>query len=157
MRTSLHALAAFYGSSLLAFYLVEVYAGLDGRHVENDVFIMLLLTSIAIAWIVFLIFSQHKPSELLVLLAGKNAITTETIYMKDRTFENRCLELQETYRLTAREGEVLQHVARGKTAAAIAKELFITRDTVSTHTRHIYQKLAISSQDQLIEMVDSVK
>jgi DNA-binding CsgD family transcriptional regulator len=156
MRSSLQSLAAFYGSSALVIVLFGIHWTVRGINIENDVFILLLLTSIAIAWIVLLIFSHRSPSDLLVLLAGETAIKTETILIDDRTFEQRCQRLQETYRLTAREGEVLAHVARGKTAASIAEELFVTRDTISTHTRHIYEKLGVTSKDQLIALVDSL-
>jgi|GEM_PF-5155797 len=155
MRTSMLSLAAFYLSSLIAVLLVDWYVQLEGRNVENDVFILLLLSAIAIAWILFLIFSQRKPSELLLLLAGDDAIITETVYVEDPTFDESCQELADFFELTARESEVLPLLARGKTAAAIATELFISRNTVSTHTKHIYSKLGINSQDQLIELVDS--
>jgi DNA-binding CsgD family transcriptional regulator len=157
MRTSQFGLAAFYTSTFLATVLVSIYKNTQGRHLENDVFVLLLVVALAIAWLLFLIFSKRSPSELLVLLAGESAITTETVLVQAPTLEDCCQELQNAYGLTAREGEVLLHLARGKTAAAIAEILYITRDTVSTHTQHIYQKTMVGSQDQLIELVDSLK
>jgi DNA-binding CsgD family transcriptional regulator len=156
-RTSIAALAVFYACSLGAVLTVEAYGKLPGRDVNSDVFILLLLTTLAIAWLLLIVFSKRKPADLLILLAGETAIRTETIVIEDLSLEEACDELSQTFGLTPRESEVLMHVARGKTAAAIAKELYISRDTVSSHTQHIYQKLQINSQDQLIELVDSQK
>jgi DNA-binding CsgD family transcriptional regulator len=46
-------------------------------------------------------------------------------------------------RLTAREVEVLQLAARGKSAAQIAERLTISRSTVKTHFEHVYAKLDV--------------
>jgi DNA-binding NarL/FixJ family response regulator len=46
--------------------------------------------------------------------------------------------------LTAREREVLGLMAEGLTDRGIAQSLYVTPKTVETHTRHIFQKLALS-------------
>ena len=48
--------------------------------------------------------------------------------------------------LTAREVEVLIHLADGKSDTEIADALFISRRTVATHVAHIYTKLDVSSR-----------
>ncbi len=48
--------------------------------------------------------------------------------------------------LSAREIEVLREMVAGKSDADIAAVLFISRRTVATHVRHIYDKLGISSR-----------
>ncbi|MDP8909689.1 MAG: HD domain-containing protein [Chloroflexota bacterium] len=48
--------------------------------------------------------------------------------------------------LTAREVEVLSLLARGYSNKAIAKRLFITAKTVSSHVQHIYTKIDVSSR-----------
>ncbi len=48
--------------------------------------------------------------------------------------------------LTAREVEVLSLLARGYSNKAIAKRLFITPKTVSSHVEHIYSKIDVSSR-----------
>lgn len=52
----------------------------------------------------------------------------------------------ETPKLTAREQEILQFLARGKSNKAIARELDISHDTVKLHVRHILAKLNFSSR-----------
>ena len=51
-----------------------------------------------------------------------------------------------TDELTAREQEVLGLLPRGLSAREIADELGISRDTVKTHTKRIYEKLGVSSR-----------
>ena len=48
--------------------------------------------------------------------------------------------------LTARELEVLQLAAEGRTGPAIADELVVSRGTVRTHFENIYEKLAVSDR-----------
>ena len=48
--------------------------------------------------------------------------------------------------LTAREQTVLGLLPTGLSAREIADELGISRDTVKTHTKRIYQKLGVSSR-----------
>jgi DNA-binding CsgD family transcriptional regulator len=48
--------------------------------------------------------------------------------------------------LSRREGEVLTHVAAGKTNRAIAAELFISEKTVARHVSNIFTKLGLSSR-----------
>ena len=51
-----------------------------------------------------------------------------------------------TDELTAREQTVLGLLPTGLSAREIADELGISRDTVKTHTKRIYQKLGVSSR-----------
>jgi LuxR family maltose regulon positive regulatory protein len=55
-----------------------------------------------------------------------------------------------TDELTAREQAVLRLLPTGLSAREIADELGISRDTVKTHTKRIYQKLAVSSRPSAV-------
>jgi len=48
--------------------------------------------------------------------------------------------------LTAREREILEHLARGLSNKAIARELDISYDTVKLHVKHILAKLNLTSR-----------
>ena len=48
--------------------------------------------------------------------------------------------------LTAREVEVLRHLARGRSQKEIAERLVISRKTASNHIEHIYAKIGVSNR-----------
>jgi ATP/maltotriose-dependent transcriptional regulator MalT len=52
--------------------------------------------------------------------------------------------------LTARELEVLQQLAAGRSNQAIAEELVITLDTVKRHVTHILEKLEVANRTQAV-------
>ena len=52
--------------------------------------------------------------------------------------------------LSAREREVLQHVARGHTYREIGEELFIAEKTVENHVRNILSKLHLNRKNELM-------
>lgn len=53
--------------------------------------------------------------------------------------------------LTKRENEVLQLLAIGKSYPSIAKELFISLNTVKGHAKNIYGKLQLNSKQDIID------
>ena len=58
--------------------------------------------------------------------------------------------------LSAREREVLETLVKGARVPAIAKQLFISQNTVRNHLKAIYRKVDVSSQSELIELVRSL-
>jgi two-component system NarL family response regulator len=55
-----------------------------------------------------------------------------------------------TPRLTAREMEVLQQIAKGSSNREIASELFISQNTVKNHVRNILEKLQLHSRMEAV-------
>jgi DNA-binding NarL/FixJ family response regulator len=64
----------------------------------------------------------------------------------DETFD----ESPSTERLSLREAEVLQLVARGLTNKAIAEQMVLSEGTVKAHVSHIMTKLAVGSRPLLV-------
>ena len=62
-------------------------------------------------------------------------------------------ELAAAHDLTPREAQVLLHLAGGHSSKYIAKTLFISDNTVRTHTRNIYRKLGVGSREELLVLV----
>lgn len=55
--------------------------------------------------------------------------------------------------LTARESEILEHMANGRTNAAIATKLFIAEGTVKQHVKHILRKLGAENRVEAVAML----
>lgn len=72
----------------------------------------------------------------------------------DTAFKTACAAVAEKHRLTARETEVFELLARGRTSPVIQEKLVLSHNTVKTHVRHIYAKLDVHSQQELINMVE---
>ncbi|MDB5276416.1 MAG: DNA-binding response regulator [Ferruginibacter sp.] len=56
----------------------------------------------------------------------------------------------EFIQLSGREKEILGLLVKGKSYKIIASECFISADTVSTHIRHIYEKLHVHSKSEAV-------
>lgn len=59
------------------------------------------------------------------------------------------------YGLSAREAEVAELLARGETVARIAETLYVSENTVRTHSKRIYAKLDVHKKQQLRDLVES--
>ncbi len=59
-------------------------------------------------------------------------------------------EQKEYIDLSEREKEILTLLVKGKSYKAVASECFISIDTVSTHVRHIYEKLHVHSKSEAV-------
>lgn len=70
-------------------------------------------------------------------------------------FKRKCSTAAEIYLLSRRETEVLFLLAKGKNSAAIQETLYISAGTANTHMRHIYRKLDVHSQQELMALIAS--
>lgn len=52
--------------------------------------------------------------------------------------------------LTERETDVLKQLASGKTYDYIARDLGVSKDTVKTHIKHIYDKLQVNNKSEAV-------
>ncbi|WP_294380153.1 helix-turn-helix transcriptional regulator [uncultured Senegalimassilia sp.] len=67
-----------------------------------------------------------------------------------------CDTIARTYRLTAREREVLGLIAHGRNMPFMEQELVISRNTLKMHIRHIYTKLDVHGKQEIIDMVEAL-
>ena len=68
----------------------------------------------------------------------------------------RCSLIKSLYLLSTREAEVMELIARGTTVSRIAELLVISENTVRTHSKRIYSKLAIHKRQELCDLLESV-
>ena len=66
-----------------------------------------------------------------------------------------CILVKKHYKLSEREAEVMELIARGATVARIAEMLTVSENTVRTHSKRIYAKLDIHRKQELADLVDS--
>lgn len=101
-----------------------------------------------------------KPTEEAVEPVPLAAEAAEAESQEDRTrpdkgsFVRRCDELSSEFGLSAREREVFFLLAKGHNAAFITDKLCVSRSTAKTHINHIYKKMDIHTQQQLLTMVE---
>lgn len=69
-------------------------------------------------------------------------------------WKDRCRDISEQHKLTKQEERIFMMLARGRSYGYIADELYISTHTVKTHIYHIYRKVDIHSQQELIDMVE---
>lgn len=67
-----------------------------------------------------------------------------------------CEAIANTFLLSKREAEVMFYLARGFKSSYIQEKLYISEGTAKTHIRHIYRKLDVHSQQELMRLVDAV-
>lgn len=78
----------------------------------------------------------------------------ETAVSPDERLARECEKVANTYLLSRRETEVCFFLARGHNSSYIQEKLYISEGTAKTHIRHIYRKLDIHSQEELIRLVE---
>jgi DNA-binding NarL/FixJ family response regulator len=74
---------------------------------------------------------------------------------KRERFREKCRAVAEKYQLSNREAEIMTFFAKGRNLAYIQEELNISKSTVSSHRQHIYQKLNIHSQQELLDVIQA--
>lgn len=62
--------------------------------------------------------------------------------------------VSDAHGLSQREREVLALIMHGRNVPAIAEELVLSRNTVQTHVRHIYEQLGVHSRQELVAYVE---
>lgn len=63
--------------------------------------------------------------------------------------------VKEAYRLSERETEVMELIAKGNSVARIAEMLVVSENTIRTHSKRIYAKLDIHKRQDLIDLINS--
>jgi DNA-binding CsgD family transcriptional regulator len=128
---------------------------------------LLLATMLALAALAWLLKDAAEfVSPILMLsylvVVNLNFKTTDFPVERDRAaltgeLDEQLAQLADTCRLSPREREILGYLANGLSAPYIAEALFISHNSVKTHTRHIYRKVGIHKRDELIALVNALK
>jgi DNA-binding NarL/FixJ family response regulator len=82
--------------------------------------------------------------------AGGSPMTSQIARKVVASFQRQTVGMANYQKLTEREQEVLNQLARGSTYSEIAEALKISYDTVRSHIRNIYEKLHVQSATQAV-------
>lgn len=109
---------------------------------------------LALAFVAYALFGLYKFSFEEVV---EGVVPTQDVAVEipKPTFDDRCAEIAEQFGLTTRELEVFKMLARGRDRTYIQEQLVISRNTVKSHVKHIYTKLDVHSQQDLIDLIQN--
>lgn len=116
---------------------------------------LLLLALVAAAFVGYVWIGLKDFSFSQAIRGVKPVEDVEAPVAPEAAIETRCVHLASVHGLTEREGEVFVLLARGRNGAFIQEQCRVTRNTAKTHIRHIYQKLGVHTQQELIDLVES--
>ena len=83
---------------------------------------------------------------------GQRAETSADQAPQKVPFQRKCAIIGEYYGLTRREVDVFRLIAAGRNSTRIQEELSISAGTVNTHSHHVFQKLDVHSQQEVIDL-----
>ena len=132
-----------YGLSLAALLLLLKW--LEWRFVIIDHALEIYAGTIALVFTVFGIWLAIK----LITPKVKTVVVEKQVFTGPDFVLNR--EQADSLRLSNRELEVLQLIADGLSNRQIAERLFVSLNTIKTHTSNLFLKLEVERRTQAIE------
>ena len=66
-------------------------------------------------------------------------------------------DLFRQFGLTPRECEIAEYLLAGRTRGYIEEKLVLSKSTVKTHVRHIYEKTGVHSQQELLSLAEEIR
>lgn len=109
-----------------------------------------LLATLAILVSYMFVF---RESDLIALTKPDDA-QADAEEPRRRRFHDRCQDVAAEYRLSPKETEIMILFAKGRSSARIQEELYLSRGTVTTHLRHIYQKMDVHSKQEFLDVIE---
>lgn len=99
----------------------------------------------------FLTMSSSMPLKIFETLPEQDEGEAKT----RRTVQESVSDLSDAHKLTAREREVFELLATGRSRSRIAEQLFLSENTVNSHVQRIYRKLDVHNIQELLDLVHS--
>ena len=160
-RNPVGALSAFAWGNAMASW-GTIFGALFGRMTnvacQNDgVLLSAIASCIVLALVAYMLFvvGEFRFSKTIEEVSPASEVRAVERESGEQAFEDRLLQLAEDAHLTEREREVFGLLARGRNARYIQETLVVSYNTVKTHVSHVYAKLGVHSQQELIDVVES--
>ena len=142
------------GDSITSGFVVVfllMYAGFVSVPQEQDPpLVSRIITFAAVALLVYLLRYFYKQ------LGQRTAATPTSSVAMGRALQESCDKAARCYKLSPRESELLPMLVIGFSASVIGKRAFISDHTVKTHRYRIYQKMNVSSHEELVEKLELI-
>lgn len=133
----------------------------NGIAVSSEAATLAFLAALLFLFIVFcFVWLRHASFERIIY--GIQPVKPLVVADQDRetrekaSIEDRCAQLAARRGLTKRETEILAMLARGRNGKFIEEHYVVSYNTVKTHVKHIYMKLDVHSQQELIDLVEDL-
>ncbi len=145
--------APLYAVQLLTMAGVGVDAGLGalGMSAVAQSTVSVVMVALLVALITLLLLSERRWDSHWTVVLDDDSLAEES--RREEAVAARCDELSARCGLSPREDEIMRLLARKKTMAAIARDLYIAEGTVKAHVRHIYEKAGINTRKELLELL----
>lgn len=112
---------------------------------------IILMLFISYLWLSMRNFSFDKTVQ------GIVSIQSDTPRTIDERFENDVAALSKRHGLTDRETEILLLMAKGRNSVFLQKHFVVSKNTIKTHIKHIYRKLEVHSQQEVIDLIEQYR
>lgn len=139
---------------LLAVFAVNLFLPLAS--VPYYLVTLVRLALLLLGYISLVTNDQMREIATLATAQAEESPSTNSPKTHRAPFTQRCHLVADTFLLSQRELEILSLLAKGRNAAYVQKELVISEGTVRTHMRNIYRKLDVHSQQELMDLVDTI-
>ena len=108
---------------------------------------LLVVTVVMVAF-----FLPSRSPDVQLLLSDLNGTGQRAIGDGDG-IDERCRSVGERCGLSPREIEIMQYLCKGRSRPYIAETLYLSENTVRTHSRRIYGKLDVHNKQELLDLV----
>ena len=153
--SSLAVFAWGYAMNSLGVILGANFGRFTNAYLQIDLATVQVLAALVIFAFVAYILTVLKDFNFNTTIEGVTPSETVVSSFSAGLLEARCKTLSAKFALTSRESEIFALLARGRNSRFIQEELFVSYNTVKAHVRHIYSKLGIHTQQELIDLVES--
>lgn len=100
------------------------------------------------------LLKRTPPAKIMESIAevhrGGSPMSGEIARKVVQSFQRQTTTTNDFDKLTAREAEILSHLAKGFTYKEIGENLFISDETVRSHLRKVYEKLQVRSRTEAV-------
>ena len=116
--------------------------------------------SVIVLFVFYILAMSYAAIQARKKRRGEDATTRNPVEAKATVVDGvseRCAVLSQQHGLTARENDTLLLLAKGRDVPSIAKQLFISENTVRSHSKSIYKKLDIHSKQELLDLLETIE